>query len=133
MSLFAALYELLLESERNSLACEDRDSLAQLSKLCSLREFLARKLSSLNRVVLLKLGGLSIVRVQVCKWKLEEFMLVRPPHLALGKLLAIGWRGRRVCDFCNEICCRCFGNTIDQDTEEGNFEKDIKANAEAEK
>ena len=59
-------------------------------------------------------------------------MLVRPPYLALGEIRTVSRAGRWVCDLGDEERRRCFRNSIYEDPEERNLEKDQKAYPEAE-
>ena len=63
--------------------------------------------------------------------KLQEFLLVLPFHLAFRKFLAVRRRWRRIGDLRDQISCRCFCDTVDQDSEQRDLEEDVEADAEA--
>lgn len=59
-------------------------------------------------------------------------MFIRPSSLALCKLIAVGRRRRGVGDLSDKVGRRRFGNTVDENTQKWDFEKDVKADTEAE-
>lgn len=54
-------------------------------------------------------------------------MLVRPANLAFGELLAICRRGRRVGDLSDQIGSRSLCNPVDENTQQGDLEKDVES------
>lgn len=58
-------------------------------------------------------------------------MFISPSSLALCKLIALGRRRRRVGDLSDEVGRRRFGNAVDENPQQRNFEEDVKADAEA--
>ena len=59
-------------------------------------------------------------------------MFVGPLDLARGEFLAISWRRRRIRDLRDQVRRRCLGNTVYQDAEKRDFQKDVKADSKAE-
>ena len=61
-------------------------------------------------------------------------MFIRPSSLAFRKIIAVSRRRRRrrVCDLGDQVGRGCFRDTIYEDTEKWNLEKDVKADAKAE-
>lgn len=59
-------------------------------------------------------------------------MLIRPSYLTLCEDLAFGRRRWRIGNLGDEIGSRSFGNSVNEDAQEGDFEEDVEADAEAE-
>jgi len=73
----------------------------------------------------------SVQYIQFLEWQVQELVLVVPPHILLLELFSLlrlwGWFR----DLRNEVCGRSFGDTVDQNTEEGYFEEDEESDSEA--
>lgn len=82
--------------------------------------------------ILLLLVRTNVERIQLLQRQLEELMFVRPSSLSLCELVTVCRRRRWVCYFRNQVRSRCFGNTINEDTEQGNFEEDVESHPESE-
>lgn len=72
----------------------------------------------------------NVVSVHILPGKIEEFMLVLPPNRVLLELLSLTWWWRRVGDLGNEICRRRLCETVDEDANQRNLDKDIEAKTE---
>lgn len=59
-------------------------------------------------------------------------MLVLPSNLRLSKLRAFSRGWWRVGDLRNEICGRCFSDTVHQNTDKGSFENNSESKSESE-
>lgn len=59
-------------------------------------------------------------------------MFVRPMCLFLCIIFPVGRWWWRICDFCDEECCRSLSDTVDQDTKQGYLEEDEEPYAETE-
>ena len=92
------------------------------------REFLARRVKVLDRLLLHRIR---VVGVQIMQWELQKFLLILPRHLALSKLLAVcRWR-RWVRNLSDQVRGGRFSNTVDQDSQERYFKKDVKTDTKA--
>lgn len=99
--------------------------------LPGLCKFSALQLAGTQRILLLFVRT-NVERIQLLQRQLEELMFVRPSSLSLGELLTVCRRRRWVCYFRDQVRSRCFGNTIDEDAEQGDFEEDVEAHTESE-
>ena len=59
-------------------------------------------------------------------------MFVGPLDLALGEFLAVSWSRRRIRNLRDQIGRRCLGDTVYQDAEKRDFQKDVEADSKAE-
>jgi hypothetical protein len=71
------------------------------------------------------------VSIEVRKLEVQELVLVLPLLLACGKTFDLSWCWRRICNLCNEICCGCFGYSVDENAEERDAQEDVEANTKS--
>jgi len=58
-------------------------------------------------------------------------VLVIPPHILLFELFGFLRRWRRVGDFGDKVCSRCFRDTVDEHAKERHFEEEEEGDGEA--
>ena len=69
--------------------------------------------------------------IKVFQRQPQEIMFISPYNLAFSKSLALGRGRRRIGDLGDKIGCRCFGNTIHQDTNERGLQYDGESKRKA--
>ena len=74
----------------------------------------------------------NIELVNVLQRQVQKVMLVLPSNLGLSKLRAFSRGWWRVGDLGNEICGRCFSDTVHQHTNKGRFENNSESKSESE-
>ena len=73
---------------------------------------------------------MSIMLHQLIKVQLENLVFVLPRDLGFRKPFRLLRGRRRICDFGYQVCRASFGDAIDQNTEHGDLEDEIKADSE---
>lgn len=72
-----------------------------------------------------------IVKIQVRQWEPQKLMFVSPLGLTFCEFLTGRWRWRGLSDFSDEVCSRRFGDTVNEDSQERNFQENVEANAKS--
>lgn len=70
--------------------------------------------------------------IQVCQRQAEKFVLVLPHLLASSEFVRVTGSGRWICDLGDQVGCRGLGYTVYKDSHQGNLDKPVEAEAEAE-
>ena len=74
-----------------------------------------------------------VVFVHVLPGQVQELVLVLPTKRLFFELVGFARGKRRFCDLGNEICCRGFCDTVDEDANKWDLDEDVEAEAETEK
>ncbi len=72
------------------------------------------------------------MKIQVRQGEPQKFMFVSPFGLTFGECLTVCWWWRGISDFSDEVCSRSFGDTVDENSQERDFQENVEADAKSE-